>query len=335
MKKIQVEPGEKIITVIPQEFIIDGISGIKDPVGMDGRLLAANFHIITGQESAIRNIWRSVQKAGLEVKEIFLEPLASASAVLDDTDYLAGVVLVDIGGGTTDIAVYHDDILRHTAVIALGGNIITEDIQGGCVIIEPQAKKLKEKFGSALQSENKDDAIISIPGLRNRPPKEISLKNLSGIIQARMQDILDNVLYEIKASGYEKKLIAGIVLTGGGALLRHVKELTEFVTHMDTRIGYPNEHLASSDKNNEIANPIYATSVGLVMLGLELETEKEMPIEIVEIVETVVEKTSEKSNTSDKKPAKPKSSLLSKVSLGFGHMRILLADFMNEVDDEK
>ncbi|MCL2413559.1 MAG: cell division protein FtsA, partial [Bacteroidales bacterium] len=237
MKKIQVEPGEKILHVIPQEFIIDGVSGIKDPVGMSGRLLAANFHIITGQISAIKNIMRSVEKAGLILKDLVLEPLASASAVLDDKDYLAGVALVDIGGGTTDIAIYHDDVLRHTAVIALGGNIITEDIQGGCVIIEPQAKKLKEKFGSALASENKEDAIISIPGLRGRPPKEISLKNLSGIIQARMEDILENVLYEIKASGYEKKLIGGVVLTGGGALLRHVSQLTEFVTHMDTRIG--------------------------------------------------------------------------------------------------
>jgi len=220
---------------------------------------------------------------------LILEPLASASSVLDDKDYLAGVALVDIGGGTTDIAIYHDDVLRHTAVIALGGNIITEDIQGGCVIIEPQAKKLKEKFGSALASENKEDAIISIPGLRGRPPKEISLKNLSGIIQARMEDILENVLYEIKASGFEKKLIAGIVLTGGGAMLRHVAQLTEFVTHMDTRIGYPNEHLSASEKNEPIANPIFATGVGLVMWGLEKET----PMEIVEETDEISVETTD------------------------------------------
>ena len=329
MKKIQVEPGEKILHVIPQEFIIDGISGIKNPVGMSGSTLAANFHIITGQTSAIKNIMRSVEKAGLVLKDLILEPLASASAVLDDKDYLAGVALVDIGGGTTDIAIYHEDVLRHTAVIALGGNIITEDIQGGCVIIEPQAKKLKEKFGSALASENKEDAIISIPGLRGRPPKEISLKNLSGIIQARMEDILENVLYEIKASGYEKKLIGGVVLTGGGSLLRHVSQLTEFVTHMDTRIGYPNEHLASSENNEPIANPIFATGVGLVMWGLD----KEMPVEIEE--ETIVEETIEETPRKPKKSKVQGPSLFSKISLGFGKITDVLGDFMNEIEDDK
>ncbi|MCL2027377.1 MAG: cell division protein FtsA [Bacteroidales bacterium] len=332
MEKIQVEPGEEILHVIPQEFIVDGISGIKDPVGMSGRLLAANFHIITGQTSAIKNIMRSVQKAGLTVKDLILEPLASASSVLDDKDYLAGVALVDIGGGTTDIAIYHDDVLRHTAVIALGGNIITEDIQGGCVIIEPQAKKLKEKFGSALASENKEDAIISIPGLRGRPPKEISLKNLSGIIQARMEDILENVLYEIKASGFEKKLIAGIVLTGGGAMLRHVAQLTEFVTHMDTRIGYPNEHLSASEKNEPIANPIFATGVGLVMWGLEKET----PMEIVEETDEIsVETTDAQSPKTATTPKKQKSSLFSKVSFGLGNVKGILEKFMNEIEDEE
>ena len=331
MEKIQREPNEKILHVIPQEYIVDDVYGIKDPVGMSGSLLAANFHIITGQVSAIKNIKRSVEKAGLVVKDLILEPLASALAVLDKKDILAGVALVDIGGGTTDIAIYHDDILRHTAVIALGGNIITEDIQGGCVIIEPNAKKLKEKFGSAIASEIKEDAIIAIPGLRGRPPKEISLKNLSGIIQARMEDILESVLFEIKASGFEKKLIAGIVLTGGGALLRHVAQLTEFVTHMDTRIGYPNEHLSSSEKTEPIANPIFATSVGLVMWGLE----KEAPVEIPEIVETpVVPETSEKSKKGAKKPQK-KSSLFDTISKGLGNITGILADFMDEVKDDK
>jgi len=332
MYKIQVEPGEKILHVIPQEFIIDGVSGINDPVGMSGHTLSANFHVVTGQTSAIKNIVRSVEKAGLIPKGLVLEPLASASAVLDEKDRLAGVALVDIGGGTTDIAIYHDDVLRHTAVIALGGNIITEDIQGGCVIIEPQAKKLKEKFGSALASENKEDAIISIPGLRGRPPKEISLKNLSGIIQARMEDILENVLYEIKASGYEKKLIGGVVLTGGGALLRHVSQLTEFVTHMDTRIGYPNEHLASSETNELIANPIFATGVGLVMWGLE----KEAHIEIPEIEEIVVEKPiEEQPATAVKQPKKEGVSIFGTMKSGFGKMKDVLEGFLDEVGDDK
>ncbi len=326
MEKIQVEPGEEILHVIPQEFIVDGMPGIKDPVGMSGRQLAANFHIITGQASAIKNIMRSVQKAGLVVKDLILEPLASASAVLDDKDCLAGVAVVDIGGGTTDIAIYYDNVLRHTAVIALGGNIITEDIQGGCVIIEPQAKKLKEKFGSALASENKEDAIISIPGLRGRPPKEISLKNLSGIIQARMEDILENVLYEIKVSGYEKKLIAGIVLTGGGAMLKHVAQLTEFVTHMDTRIGYPNEHLSSSDKNEHIANPIFATGVGLVIFGLE----QEGSIDIPEVEEKPVETTDEKSDKSSKKREKPEKPKSTRANFSLSKIKDLIEGFMNE-----
>ncbi|MCL2682274.1 MAG: cell division protein FtsA [Bacteroidales bacterium] len=286
MKKIQVEPGEKILHVIPQEFIVDNVPEINDPVGMSGRTLAANFHIITGQYSAIKNIQRSVEKAGLEVKDLILEPLASALAVLDDKDCAAGVALVDIGGGTTDIAIYHhDDKPRHTAVIALGGNAITEDIQSGCLIIDTQAKKLKEEFGYALAEATKEDVIISIPGLRGRPAKEISRKNLSGIIQARMEEILELVLNEIRASGYENKLIAGIVLTGGGAKLKHVIQLTEFVTRTDTRIGYPTEHLSASEKNNEIANPAYATGVGLVMAGFDLEE----PLEIPKIEESPIE----------------------------------------------
>jgi cell division protein FtsA len=326
MEKIQVEPGEEILHVIPQEFIVDGISGIKDPVGMSGRHMAANIHIITVHASAIKNIIRSVKKAGLVVKDLILEPLASSEAVADDKDCLAGVAVVDIGGGTTDIAIYYDNVLRHTAVIALGGNIITEDIQGGCVIIEPQAKKLKEKFGSALASENKEDAIISIPGLRGRPPKEISLKNLSGIIQARMEDILENVLYEIKVSGYEKKLIAGIVLTGGGAMLKHVAQLTEFVTHTDTRIGYPNEHLASSEKNEYIANPTFATGVGLVIKGLD----REYHVEIPEIDEKPIETAVEQSEESPKKRDKSKKPKSTRNNFSLSKIKDLIEGFMNE-----
>lgn len=273
MHKLVMKPGEEIIDVIPQEFIIDNEQGIKQPVGIFGVCLEANFHIITGQVSAIKNIIRSVKKANLEVKELILEPLASADAVLDEREKEAGVALVDIGGGTTDLAIFQDGIIRHTAVIPLGGNIITEDVKEGCTIIKSQAEALKTKFGSALASENRDEEIVAIPGLRGRQAKEISLKNLANIIQARMEEILEHVLYEIKSSGYEKKLIAGIVITGGGSLLKHISQLTEFMTGMDTRIGYPNEHLASNAKE-ELANPIYSTGVGLVIKGLE-RTERE------------------------------------------------------------
>jgi cell division protein FtsA len=266
MYRLVMSPDEEIIHVIPQEYIVDNEIGIKNPIGMSGTRLEANFHIITGQVAAARNIYKCVNKAGLEVADLTLEPLASADAVLSDEEKEAGVVLVDIGGGTTDVAIFHDGIIRHTAVIPFGGNIITEDIKEGCSIIKTQAELLKVKFGSALASENQENEIVSIPGLRGRPHKEISVKNLAHIIQARMEEIVEHVYYEIKNSGFEKKLIAGVVVTGGGAQLKHITQLMEYVTGMDTRVGYPNEHLASSSE--EVTSPMFATGVGLVMRGL-------------------------------------------------------------------
>ncbi len=268
MFKLALPPGEEIIHVIPQEYIIDGQQGIREPIGMAGSCLEANFHIITGKIAAAKNIKRCVIKAGLDISDMILEPLASAEAVLSDQEKEAGVVLVDIGGGTTDLAIFQDEIIRHTAVIPLGGNAITEDIKEGCAIIRNQAEALKKSFGSALASENKDEEIVSIPGLKGREPKEISLKNLAHIIQARMEELIEHVYYEIKASGFEKKLIAGIVLTGGGSQLKHAAQLTEFITGMDTRIGYPNEHLAKTP-SGEIGSPMHATGVGLVIKGFK------------------------------------------------------------------
>ena len=268
MYNLNMSPGEEIIDVIPQEYIIDNEQGVKEPIGMLGNTLEANFHIIIGQTAAAKNIYKCVKKAGLEVVDLILEPIASAEAVLGDDEKEAGVVLVDIGGGTTDIAIFQDGIIRHTAVIPFGGDIITEDIKEGCTIIKKHAEELKVKFGSALASENKEEEIVAIPGLRGRPAKEISLKNLASIIQARMEEIVEHIYYEIRNSGYEKKLIAGIVLTGGGALLSHISQLTEFVTGMDTRIGYPNEHLAN-DVDDEMASPMYSTGIGLVIVGID------------------------------------------------------------------
>lgn len=268
MYKLALPPGEDIIHVIPQEYIIDGQQGIREPIGMAGNCLEANFHIITGKIAAAKNIKKCVKKAGLEVTDLILEPLASAEAVLSQQEKEAGVVLVDIGGGTTDMAIFQDEIIRHTAVIPLGGNTITEDIKEGCAIIRNQAEALKKSFGSALASENKDEEIVSIPGLKGREPKEISLRNLASIIQARMEEIIEHVYYEVKTSGYEKKLIAGIVLTGGGSQLKHAAQLTEFITGMDTRIGYPNEHLAKS-LSGETGSPMHATGIGLVIKGFE------------------------------------------------------------------
>lgn len=268
MYNLNMSPGDEIIDVIPQDYIIDNEQGIRQPIGMLGNSLEANFHIIVGQTTAAKNIYKCVKKAGLEVVDLILEPIASSNSVLSEEEKEAGVVLVDIGGGTTDLAIFQDGIIRHTAVIPLGGDILTEDVKEGCSIIRKHAEELKVKFGSALANENKDEEIVAIPGLRGRPPKEISLKNLASIIQARMEEIIEHIYYEIKNSGFEKKLIAGIVLTGGGAQLRHIAQLTEFMTGMDTRIGYPNEHL---DKNTagEMASPMYATGIGLVIEGLD------------------------------------------------------------------
>ena len=273
MHQLIMEPGEEIIHVIPQDYIVDKEIGIKNPIGHAGQMLEGNFHIITGHVSAIKNIYKCVSRAGLSVEDLQLEPLASAASVLSEEEKEAGVVLVDIGGGTTDVAIFYDGIIRHTAVIPLGGNAISEDIKEGCNIIKAQAESLKVKYGSALAAESQENEVICIPGLRGRPKKEISVKSLANIIQARMEEILEMVLFEIKNSGFEKKLAAGLVVTGGGAQMKHITQLVEFVTGMDCRIGTPNEHLGNSAV--EVTHPMFATGVGLVMKGFEkMEREK-------------------------------------------------------------
>ena len=291
--KLAMLPGEEIIHVLPQEFRIDGQAEIKEPVGMYGSRVESSFHVVVGQAASIRNVGRCIKSAGLDLSGLTLEPLASADAVLSQEEKEAGVALIDIGGGTTDLAIFKDGIIRHTAVIPFGGNVITEDIKEGCSIIEKQAELLKVKFGSAWPGENKDNEIVSIPGLRGREPKEISLKNLSKIIHARVVEIIEQVYAEIKEYGHEdkkKKLIAGIVLTGGGSQLKHIKQLVEYITGMDTRIGYPNEHLAG-DSDDEISSPLYATAVGLVMNSLRNNTKSATPF--LEMKKDEVEKQPE------------------------------------------
>jgi cell division protein FtsA len=267
-------PGEEIIHVLPQEFKIDGQTEIKEPIGMYGGRLESSFHVVVGHAASIRNVGRCIQSAGIELSGLTLEPLASSDAVLSQEEKEAGVALIDIGGGTTDLAIFKDGIIRHTAVIPFGGNVITDDIKEGCSIIEKQAELLKVKFGSAWPGENKENEIVSIPGLRGRDPKEISLKNLSKIINARVVEIIEQAFDEIKSYGHDdpkKKLIAGIVLTGGGAELKHIKQLVEYITGMDTRIGYPNEHLAGNS-SEEMSSPLYATAVGLMMNSIKNNT---------------------------------------------------------------
>ncbi|GLB49102.1 cell division protein FtsA [Neptunitalea lumnitzerae] len=316
--KLVMLPGEEIIHVLPQEYKVDGQAEIKEPIGMYGGRLEANFHVVVGQVSSIRNIGRCIKSAGLELGGINLEPLASANAVLSQEEKEAGVALIDIGGGTTDLAIFKDGIIRHTAVIPFGGNVITEDIKEGCSIIEKQAELLKVKFGSAWPGENKDNEIVSIPGLRGREPKEITLKNLSKIIHARVVEIIEQVFMEIKNYGHEeqkRKLIAGIVLTGGGSQLKHLKQLVEYITGMDTRIGYPNEHLAG-DSDSDIASPVYATAVGLVMKALEYQKMRPEPEEIIEeepIVEQHIAPTINPEETPEEPEATPEKAPESKV----------------------
>ena len=274
VKNLHMLPGEEIIHVIPQDYKVDTQAEITEPIGMYGSRLEANFHVVVGEIASIKNISRCIRDANLKMTSISLEPIASSEAVLSVEEKEAGVALIDIGGGTTDLAIFKDGIIRHTAVIPFGGNVITEDIKEGCSIIERQAELLKVRFGSAWPGENRDNEVVSIPGLRGRDPKEITLKNLSKIINARVVEIIDQVYVEIKNYGHDdqkKKLIAGIVLTGGGSQLKHLKQLVEYITGMDTRIGYPNEHLAGNS-DPKIASPLYATSVGLLMQAIELET---------------------------------------------------------------
>ncbi len=277
MHKIVLPPGDKILHVFPQEFTVDDESEIMDPIGMSGVRLEANFHIITGQMTASRNILRCVEKVGLEVKTMTLEPIASAKSVLTEEEKEAGVALVDIGGGTTDITIFQDGIIRHTAVIPFGGNIITSDIKQGCTVMHDQAEKLKVKFGSALADEVYDNRIITIPGLKGRDPKEISERNLARIIQARLEEILDYIRWEIKRSGFEKKLIGGIVLTGGGSMLKNINLLTEFHTGFNARIGIPVDHLAHG-YSSQLASPIYSTALGLLLIALEQSKENEQEV---------------------------------------------------------
>lgn len=298
--------GSEIIHVMPQLYTVDYQESIKDPVGMSGVRLEADFHVITAQTNAINNINKCIIKSGLEIDELILEPIASSLSVLSDEEKEAGVVLVDIGGGTTDVAIFYDNIIRHTAVIPFGGNVITNDIQQGLSVMQKQAELLKTKFGRAIAAEANPNEVVSIPGLRNRPHKEISVKNLAHIIQARMEEIMEMVYAEIVNSGYEGKLAGGIVITGGGAQLQNVKQLFELVTGMDARIGYPNEHLGKG-KVEAVKSPMFATAVGLVLAGFTSIDERENKY-------ADFNKIREVKNT-EKKSVDPKSSQLFNLNL--------------------
>ena len=328
--KLVMLPGEEIIHALPQEYKVDSTE-VQEPVGMEGKRLEAKFHVVVGQMGAIKNVVRCVKEAGLEMETLTLEPLASSEAVLTQEEKESGVAIVDIGGGTTDIAVFKDNIIRHTCVIPYGGGIVTEDIKEGCSIIEKHAEQLKVKFGSALPELEKDNISIAIPGLHGKQDKEISLKTLSKIINSRMEEILELVNTELKGYGaYErsKKLIAGIVLTGGGSNLKHLRQLANYITGFESRIGYANEYVAN-DKNGYLKGPEYATGIGLLMESLRIKERPSHQEGIKEPIKTEPKEEQEENNTEKENP----------ISQHNGEKRNWLQNFvdklMKELDDRE
>src|SRR5690349_4171050 len=336
--KTYIPAGDQIIDVIPQEFTVDNFQNIPDPIGYSGVKVGANFHIITGDKNAIRNINRAVEKSGLRTKDLVLQPLASASAVMGQEDLEAGVAIVDIGGGTTDMAIFYEGILKHTAVIPFGGENITNDIKTGLGVLKTQAEQMKVQFGSALSNEAKANAVITIPGLRGMPPKEISVKNLANIIQARMSEIMDFVTFHLKQVGLDNKMLnGGIVLTGGGAQLKHLIQLTEYTTGLNARIGYPNEHLAPGHIE-ELAKPTYSTCIGLILKGYsdyehnrkQFET-RHVRVEVPEALrkpETFVAEETEEEMIRDEKVKNRKG-----LKDFWGKFKVTLIDLFKEEED--
>ncbi|PID89732.1 MAG: cell division protein FtsA [Bacteroidia bacterium] len=312
MYKIPLEAGDEIIHVIPQTYVVDNEAGVKNPIGMFGKRLEANFHIVIGKAASAKNIKRCVERAGLNVISLMLEPIASASAVLADDEKEAGVVLIDIGGGTTDLAVYLDGAIRHTAVIPYGGNVITTDIKEGCAILQRHAETLKIKYGSALPEMASENKVVTIPGITGREPKEISFKSLAYIIQARAAEIIEAIMYEIENSGIIHKLSAGIVLTGGGALLKHLPQFVKLHAGLDVRIGFPNKLLAGR-VDEEMNQPIYSTGIGLLLKGLEHMEDLQTTLDEKKKQETTSEQEEEEEEEKTEKSKKNRGRFIKKL----------------------
>jgi cell division protein FtsA len=291
-RKVKIPSDRKILHVLPQDFIIDGQDGITDPVGMSGVRMEANVHVVTGSETSIQNMYRCVERSGLNVKDLVLEPLASSYAVLDNEEKEVGVALIDIGGGTTDIAIFEENLIRFTSVIAIGGKHVTNDIRKVLGIIVTQAERIKKDYGHTHINSLMNDELIMIPGIGGRSPIEIPKSHLTEIIQARMEEIFGFALAEIRRSGFSQRLGAGVVITGGCSLLNGAEELARDIFGMPVKIGIPSG-ISYSGLAPEIENPIYSTGVGLALYGLE---EKKQPLKRVQ-----KEKIIEHDNTENKK----------------------------------
>lgn len=262
------QPGKEIIHLIPQEYTINDESGIIDVIGAVGTSLKCKFHAVVADMSAVEMLKNCVTMADMDIANIMLEPIASAKAVLEEQEREGGVVLVDIGGGTTDIAIIKDDIVRHTCVIPFGGEAITEDLKNGLSLLKDEAEICKLNYGNAIPADVNPNDVIAFQAMKNFPTREFSLKAISEIISARLTEILETVNYEINLSQISSPLIAGIVLTGGGSLIKNTTQLASYITGMTARIGSPN-HLLSHDTPNTLLSPQYSTVIGLLLNAIE------------------------------------------------------------------
>ncbi len=256
---------DQILHTLVQEFIVDGQDGVKEPIGMDARRLEVKVHLVTGAVTAVQNIVKCVRRCGLEVVDLVLQPLASGMAVLTDDEKDVGVCLVDIGGGTTDIAVFTQGAIRHTAVIPIAGDQITSDIGIALRTSTPDAEEIKIRYGVALQQLADPEEMIEVPGVGDRPSSQMSRQTLAGFIEPRIEQIYQMVQEELARSGYERLLRAGIVITGGSSTMPGMVELGEEIFHNTVKVGMPRYDGALRDI---VRNPRHATAVGLLMEGM-------------------------------------------------------------------
>ncbi|RMH45781.1 MAG: cell division protein FtsA [Gammaproteobacteria bacterium] len=261
---VAIPADQRILHILPQEFIIDYQDGIREPIGMSGVRLEARVHMVTGAVSAAQNIVKCVNRCGLEVDDIILEQLASSYAVLTEDEKELGVCLVDIGGGTTDIAVFAGGSIRHTAVIPIAGDQVTNDIALALRTPTQHAEELKKKYACALRKLASPDETIEVPSVGERPPRRLSRQTLAGVVEPRYEELFTLVRAELQRSGFEEMTAAGIVLTGGASKMEGLLELAEDVFHMPVRLGTPQKVTGLTDV---VSNPIYATGVGLLLYG--------------------------------------------------------------------
>lgn len=276
-RAVAIPADQKILHILPQEFIIDNQEGIKEPIGMSGVRLESKVHLVTGAVSAAQNIVKCVRRCGLEVNDIILEQLASSQAVLTEDEKDLGVCLVDIGGGTTDIAVFAEGAVRHTAVIPIAGDQITNDIAVALRTPTQFAEEIKIKYACALASLASAEETIEVPSVGDRPPRRLARQTLAEVVEPRYEELLSLVQVELRRSGFEELVAAGIVLTGGSAKMEGAVELAEEIFHMPVRLGVP--HTVSGLKD-VVRNPIYATGVGLLLFGLQNSTGRHGPVNV-------------------------------------------------------